>query len=127
MVRFVVIVAGLLLVAAIATYGRYQSLHPCDWMEEDLAAQSNLEVHREGAVMFQKMSDEGIAEIVMFVFFARDDGPLEASLDPGTEFVSDAAGPSGVTDPAAAVAQDSAATDTSGTESDDDEAQVLSA
>ncbi len=42
MVRFVVIVAGLLLVAAIATYARYQSLHPCDWMEEDLAAQSSL-------------------------------------------------------------------------------------
>jgi len=37
-----------------------------------LAGQSNLDVHREGAVMFQKMSDEGIAEIVMFVFFARD-------------------------------------------------------
>jgi len=40
--RFVMIVAGLLVVAAIATYGRYQSLHPCDWMEEDLAAQSEL-------------------------------------------------------------------------------------
>ena len=42
MVRFVVIVAGLLIVAAIATFARYESLHPCDWMEHDLAAESNL-------------------------------------------------------------------------------------
>ena len=42
MVRFVVIVAGLLVVASIATYARYQSLHPCDWMEQDLAAHSSL-------------------------------------------------------------------------------------
>lgn len=42
MVRFAVIVAGLLVVAAIATYARYESLDPCDWMEHDLAAESSL-------------------------------------------------------------------------------------
>jgi len=41
-VRFAVIVAGLLLVAAIATYGRYESLDPCEWMKRDLTAQSGL-------------------------------------------------------------------------------------
>lgn len=42
MVRFAVIVAGLLVVAVIATYARYESLDPCDWMEHDLAAESSL-------------------------------------------------------------------------------------
>ena len=41
-VRVLVIVAGLLVVAVIATYARYESLHPCDWMKHDLAADSSL-------------------------------------------------------------------------------------
>jgi hypothetical protein len=41
-VRFAVIVAGLLAAAAVATYARYESLDPCDWMEQDLVAQSGL-------------------------------------------------------------------------------------
>ncbi len=36
-----------------------------------LAQQSGLEVHREGAEMFDQLSAEGIAELAMFVFFAR--------------------------------------------------------
>ena len=31
--RMALVVAGLLLAAVAATYARYQSLHPCDWME----------------------------------------------------------------------------------------------
>ena len=42
MIRILIIVAGLLIVAVVATYGRYQSLDPCDWMEQDLATQSSL-------------------------------------------------------------------------------------
>ncbi len=42
MIRFAVIVAGLLAAAAVATYARYESLDPCDWMEQDLVAQSGL-------------------------------------------------------------------------------------
>ncbi len=42
MVRIAVIVAGLLAAAAVATYARYESLDPCDWMEHDLVAQSGL-------------------------------------------------------------------------------------
>ena len=42
MVRFAVIVAGLLVVAVIATYARYESLDPCDWLEADMLAKSDL-------------------------------------------------------------------------------------
>lgn len=42
MLRALVIVAGLLVVAVIATYARYESLNPCDWMTHDLAAESSL-------------------------------------------------------------------------------------
>ena len=39
----VLIVAVLLIAAAgAATYGRYESFHPCDWMEQDLADSSGL-------------------------------------------------------------------------------------
>lgn len=40
--RMALVVAGLLLAAVAATYARYQSLHPCDWMEQDLAAHYDL-------------------------------------------------------------------------------------
>ena len=35
--KYLVLLVGLSLAASIATYVRYQSLHPCDWMEHDLA------------------------------------------------------------------------------------------
>jgi hypothetical protein len=34
--KALLLVAGLLLAAVVATLFRYQSLHPCDWMERDL-------------------------------------------------------------------------------------------
>ena len=40
--KFVLIVIGLAVAATIATYARYQSLNPCDWMEQDLARQTGL-------------------------------------------------------------------------------------
>ena len=42
MKNFVLIVSGILIASTIATYGRYKSLNPCDWMEQDLAQRSNL-------------------------------------------------------------------------------------
>lgn len=42
MLRALVILAGLLVVAVIATYARYESLNPCDWMKHDLVADSGL-------------------------------------------------------------------------------------
>ncbi len=40
--KFVLIVIGLAIAAIIATYARYGSLNPCDWMERDLARQTGL-------------------------------------------------------------------------------------
>ena len=37
-----VVVPVLLVAAVIATYARYESLHPCDWMEHDLASHLSL-------------------------------------------------------------------------------------
>ncbi len=42
MIRFAVIVAGLLAAAAVATYARYESLDPCDWLQRDLLIESGL-------------------------------------------------------------------------------------
>ena len=42
MIRFAVIVAGLLVLAVVATYARYESLNPCDWLQRDLMAESGL-------------------------------------------------------------------------------------
>ena len=37
-----VILSGLLIAAVVATYARYHSLDPCDWMMRDLSESSNL-------------------------------------------------------------------------------------
>lgn len=37
--KYIILFVGLSLAASIATFVRYQSLHPCDWMEQDLADQ----------------------------------------------------------------------------------------
>ena len=79
MVRFVVIVAGLLLVAVIATYARYQSLHPCDWMEDDLAAQSSLprmavELQISAAFLLEGIADPGAGDCLVKWWDWRRDG-----------------------------------------------------
>jgi hypothetical protein len=40
--RYALLLIGLAAAAAVATYARYESLDPCDWMEQDLAQQSSL-------------------------------------------------------------------------------------
>ena len=40
--KYAVIAAVALVAAAVATFVRYQSFHPCDWMEQDLASHSGL-------------------------------------------------------------------------------------
>ena len=40
--KFVQVAIVVILLAVIATYARYESLSPCDWMEQDLAGQSDL-------------------------------------------------------------------------------------
>ena len=40
--RVLAIAVVLVLAATVATYVRYQSLSPCDWMEQDMADESDL-------------------------------------------------------------------------------------
>ncbi len=40
--KLVLIVIGLAVAATVATYARYGSLNPCDWMERDVARQMGL-------------------------------------------------------------------------------------
>lgn len=42
MKNFILIVVGIAIAGTIATYARYKSLNPCDWMEQDLAQRSNM-------------------------------------------------------------------------------------
>jgi len=82
-VRFAVIVAGLLLVAAIATYARYQSLHPCAWTEEELAAQSSLprvaiELQISAAFLREGIADPSAGDcLVKWWDWRREGLPLE--------------------------------------------------
>ena len=75
--------AGLLIAAAAATYVRYQSLHPCDWMEEDLAAQSDLprvavELQISAAFLLEGITDPGPGDcLVKWWDWRRAGLPLE--------------------------------------------------
>lgn len=40
--RFLLLVLGLMVAAVVATFFRYQSLHPCDWLEKDMIAASDM-------------------------------------------------------------------------------------
>ncbi|MFQ6017487.1 MAG: hypothetical protein ACE5KF_04770 [Kiloniellaceae bacterium] len=40
--KFVVLAVGLVVAASIATYARYESFDPCDWLERDMVRQSGL-------------------------------------------------------------------------------------
>lgn len=42
MKSFIILLIVVVVAATTATYGRYQSFNPCDWMEQDMAAQSTL-------------------------------------------------------------------------------------
>ena len=83
MVRFLAIVAGLIVVAAIATYARYQSLDPCDWMEHDLAAESELprvaiELQISAAFLLEGITAPGPGDcLVKWWDWRREDLPLE--------------------------------------------------
>lgn len=40
--KFMIVLACIAIAAVVMTYVRYQSLHPCDWMEQDLAQETDL-------------------------------------------------------------------------------------
>jgi hypothetical protein len=40
--RILLLILGLIAAAVVATFVRYQSLHPCDWLEKDMTAASEM-------------------------------------------------------------------------------------
>ncbi len=40
--KYALLAIGLVIAASAATYARYESLDPCDWLEHDLAQKSGL-------------------------------------------------------------------------------------
>jgi len=40
--KYLVLSIGLLVAAGIATYARYESLNPCDWIEQDIVRETGL-------------------------------------------------------------------------------------
>jgi hypothetical protein len=60
--RYALLVIGLAVAATVATYARYESLDPCDWMEQDLARQSGLPLIVVRARIRAEFLLEGITE-----------------------------------------------------------------
>ena len=60
--RVLAIILFLVGAAAAATYFRYESLHPCDWMEHDLAEESGLPRLATQVRMRALFALEGIAK-----------------------------------------------------------------
>ena len=40
--RWLAITVGIVVAASIATFARYESLHPCDWLQHDMASATAL-------------------------------------------------------------------------------------
>ena len=60
--RYALLLIGLALAATAATYVRYESLDPCDWMEQDLTRQSGLPLIVVRARLRAEFLLEGITE-----------------------------------------------------------------
>jgi len=61
-VKYLVIVAGLLVAAVAATFVRYESLDPCVWLVHDAARQSGLPALAEETRLRAAFLVRGIAE-----------------------------------------------------------------
>ncbi len=77
--KFVLIVIGLAVAATIATYARYQSLNPCDWMEQDLTRQTGLppmvvRVRIRAAFLIDGITDPGPYDCIMAWWEFRAEG-----------------------------------------------------
>lgn len=60
--RYALLVIALAAAATVATYVRYESLDPCDWMEQDMARQSALPLLVVRARIRAEFLLEGITE-----------------------------------------------------------------
>ncbi len=77
--KFVLIVIGLAIAATIATYARYQSLNPCDWMERDLVRQTELpslvvRARIHAAFLIDGITDPGPYDCIMAWWEFRAEG-----------------------------------------------------
>ena len=77
--KFVLIVIGLAVAATIATYARYQSLYPCDWMERDLVRQTELpslvvRARIRAAFLIDGITDPGPYDCIMAWWEFRAEG-----------------------------------------------------
>jgi hypothetical protein len=82
--KYVLVVGGLLIAASAATYVQYQSLHPCDWMEQDLAEQSGfprlvVEARIRAAFLLDGITDPGPYDCLTEWWALRQDGLPEGS------------------------------------------------
>ena len=60
--RYALLVIALAVAATVATYVRYESLDPCDWMDQDMARQSGLPLLVARARLCAEFLLEGITE-----------------------------------------------------------------
>ncbi len=77
--KFVLIVIGLAVAATIATYARYESLNPCDWMERDMARQTGLpplvvRVRISGAFLLDGITEPGPSDCLVGWWEFRSEG-----------------------------------------------------
>jgi hypothetical protein len=61
-VKYLLLIAGLAGAATVATYVRYESLNPCDWLVRDGTSQSGLPALAEEARIRAAFLLRGIAE-----------------------------------------------------------------
>ena len=64
--RYALLLIGLAVAATAATYVRYESLDPCDWMEQDLARQSGLPLIAVRARILLEFGLKGITDPTVY-------------------------------------------------------------
>jgi hypothetical protein len=77
--RILTVLVVLLIAACAATYARYGSLSPCDWMERDLAQQSDLplvalQARIRAEFLLDGVTDPGPQECLFKWWKLRQDG-----------------------------------------------------
>ena len=81
--KYLVVGCALLLAATVATYARYASLDPCDWMEQDMAETSGLplllvQARIRGAFLLDGTLDPGPTDCLLKWWDFRANGLPEA-------------------------------------------------
>ncbi len=82
--RFSLASIAVVLIASIATFVRYESFDPCDWMEQDLASQSGLprivvNARVQSQFLIKGIIDPGIGQCLLAWWNFRLDGLPDGS------------------------------------------------